>query len=385
MKGFQLSNNLSLLKNQGLYRQRLIIQSAQGVRPIIDGKQILSFCSNDYLGLANHPKIKQALIDGVNRWGVGSGSAHLVNGHSEAHHELELALAEFTGRDRALLFSTGYMANLAVVTALMSRHDQIYHDKLNHASLIDAVKLSGANSSRYRHLDYDQLQQLMLKNNSEHRQLVISDGVFSMDGDVADMNRIASICQENQAWYLVDDAHGFGVLGETGAGLLQQQGLNQLQTPILMATLGKAIGTSGAFVAGSEDLIETLIQSARPYIYTTAMPPALAVASLQSLNLVRQESWRREKLQLLIFELKKQLSSLDIELMPSDSPIQPLLIGDNKRALKISQHLCEVGILVTAIRPPTVAEGTARLRITLSTEHELDDINQLVLAIKKII
>ena len=371
-------------KQQGLYRRRLISQSAQGPRSIINGKSLLSFCSNDYLGLANHPDIKQAFIAAAEKYGVGSGSAHLVNGHSEYHHRCEQMLADFCGRDRALLFSTGYMANLAIATALTGRHDAIFQDKLNHASLIDAARLSDAGFRRYQHNDLNQLGRLLGKSRSDNinnRRLIMVDAVFSMDGDKADAKGLSTLAQQSDSWLMLDDAHGFGVLGQTGGGLCEEQGLNQQDVPILMATLGKAVGVSGAFVAGSEALIETLIQTARSYIYTTASPQANAAAVMESLRVMRHERWRQEKLFELIDYFKRQAARLDCELMPSDTSIQPIVIGDNHRTLAISERLFEQGIHVTAIRPPTVPVGTARLRITLSASHQKKDVDVLIQAL----
>ena len=375
---FDLKSELENKRRAGLYRQRLINSSAQGVRPTIDGQTLLSFCSNDYLGLANHKKIKLAFTQAVETYGVGSGAAHLINGHSCLHHDCEQRLAAFTGRDRALLFSTGYLANLGIASALLGRHDFVYQDKLNHASLIDAAKISGARLVRYRHNDTAQLASLLQENQAESRKLVMTDGVFSMDGDCADLAEIARISAQHQGWCMVDDAHGFGVLGKTGAGLLEQLELSQQQVPILMATLGKAVGTAGAFVAGSDDLIETLIQQARPYIYTTAAPPAIAAATLCSLDIIERESWRREKLQELIGHFCARMAAIEVELMPSDTAIQPILIGDNNRVLELGKNLMRAGIHVGAIRSPTVPVGSARLRVTLSAAHEKSDIDQLV-------
>jgi len=378
---FDLKPELDRKREAGLYRQRSVVSSAQGVRLMINGQSLLSFSSNDYLGLANHPDIKKAFINATEQYGVGSGAAHLITGHSQLHHECELRLAEFTGRDRALLFSNGYMANLAIASALVGRHDIIHQDKLNHASLIDAAKISGAKLKRYQHNDMAQLESSLVVGNTSTRQLIMTDGVFSMDGDCADLNRMSQIASQSNSACMVDDAHGFGVLGDTGAGLLEQCGLGQQQVPILMATLGKAIGTSGAFVAGSEALIETLIQQARPYIYTTASPPAIAAATLCSLNIVKRDNWRREKLQALIAYFQQRMESTKFELMPSDTAIQPIMIGDNNNALALSQKLLQLGIQVTPIRPPTVPAGSARLRITLSTSHEKADIDQLIKAL----
>ena len=375
---FDLKSELDKKRAAGLYRERSISSSAQGIRPTINGRQVLSFCSNDYLGLANHPDIKRAFIQAVETYGVGSGSAHLINGHSQLHHDCEQHLAEFTGRDRALLFSTGYMANLAITSALLGRHDFSYQDKLNHASLIDAAKICGAKLVRYRHKDNAQLASLLQENQTQGRKLVMTDGVFSMDGDCADMTEISRIAARYKSWAMVDDAHGFGVLGNTGAGLLEQLELTQKQVPVLMATLGKAVGTAGAFVAGSDELIETLIQQARPYIYTTASPPAIAAATMCSLAIIEQESWRREKLFELIAYFRDRMAGMEIKLIPSNTAIQPILTGDNNRTLELSKNLMREGIHVGAIRPPTVPVGSARLRVTLSAAHEKSDIDQLI-------
>ncbi len=374
----ELEPELEQRRGDGLYRQRRVIESAQGVETRIDGKSMLSFCSNDYLGLANHPDIKQAFVDAVADYGVGSGAAHLINGHSRLHEQCEQRLAEFTGRDRALLFSTGYMANIAIASALLGRNDLIYQDKLNHASLIDSAKLSDAKLIRYRHNDLKQLEALLSEGRRDHRRLVMTDAVFSMDGDCADVDSISRVAAEHGAWAMVDDAHGFGVLGERGAGLLEQLELNQDQVPILMATLGKAVGTAGAFVAGSTTLIETLIQKARPYIYTTASPPAIAAATLKSIDIIENETWRREKLSESIAYFRAQAAQLEVELMPSSTAIQPLVIGDNHQALSVSEALFKQDIHVTAIRPPTVPVGSARLRVTLSAMHEHEHIDQLI-------
>ena len=298
-----LKKDILQRKEHSLYRQRKIIEapsSASGcVHLNYSSKKLLSFCSNDYLGLAHHPAIAQQLKRGVDEYGAGSGAAHLVSGHSRAHHELEELLAEYTGRDRALLFSTGYMANLGIVNALMEKGDVIYQDKLNHASLIDAALLSNALSAsrlkRYPHNNIEYLAKLLEKNTPalNNRKLVMSDAVFSMDGDMAHVSQLASLCRETDAWLMLDDAHGFGVLGKNGAGIAEEFSLDQDKLPVYMATLGKAMGVSGAFVAGSETLIETLIQKARPYIYTTAMPPALAQALIMSIKISREESCRR--------------------------------------------------------------------------------------------
>ncbi len=370
-------------QQQQLYRSVYSSESPQQPRMVIDGKQVLTFCSNDYLGLANHPDVIKAFKKAADKYGVGSGAAHLINGHSIEHQKLEEALAEFTGRDRALLFSTGYMANLGVVNALLDQGDALFADRLNHASLMDAGLLSKARMRRYAHNDMDALKKLYVNKTINH-SMILTDGVFSMDGDTAQLNALATIAKQQQAWLMVDDAHGFGVLGETGAGLLQQEKMTQQDVPIFMATLGKAIGTAGAFVAGNDDLIEFLVQTARTYIYTTAMPPAIAAASRESLKRIQKENWRREKLQQLIIQFRQGARQLGLALFPSDTAIQPLMIGDVKSAISISEQLKKKGILVVAIRPPTVPEGTARLRITLSAAHTEKDVNLLLSALQEL-
>jgi 8-amino-7-oxononanoate synthase len=343
----------------------------------IDGEDLLSFCSNDYLGLANHPAVVRALQEGAQRWGVGSGAAHLVNGHSAAHHALEEELAAFVGYPRALLFSTGYMANLGVVGALLGHGDRLYEDRYNHASLLDAARYSGARLLRYAHSDSENLRQRLEDRDSGER-LIATDGVFSMDGDIAPLPELASSARQAQAWLLVDDAHGLGVLGAHGRGSLEYHGLSHTDVPLLMGTLGKGFGTFGAFVAGSADLIETLIQQARTYIYTTATPPALAEATRASLRLVQQENWRREKLQALIARFRAGAAQLGLHVMASATPIQPLLIGATDAAVALSERLRARGILVPSMRPPTVPEGAARLRITFSAAHDEAHVDRLL-------
>ncbi len=344
---------------------------------IIDGREVISFCSNDYLGLANHPEVIAAFKQGAEEYGVGSGAAHLVNGHTRAHHELEEELAEFTGRQRALLFSTGYMANLGVVSTLLKRGDTVFEDRLNHASLLDAGLLSGARLQRYQHCDTTELADKLV-NSKAQQKLILTDGVFSMDGDLAPVAKLVRIAKQHDSGLMVDDAHGLGVLGNTGAGTLEHCALSASEVPVLMATLGKACGTAGAFVAGSEDLIETLIQNARSYIYTTASPPAIAVATRKSLQLLQSESWRRQKLSTLICSFRQGAEQRKLPVMDSQTAIQPLMIGDTATAAQLSDTLFEHGILVTAIRPPTVPAGTARLRITLSTSHDESHVERLL-------
>jgi 8-amino-7-oxononanoate synthase len=373
---FDLSARLAERRAADLYRQRPLLQSPQGPQVVVDGQPLLAFCNNDYLGLANHPEVIKAWRDGAERWGVGGGASHLVIGHSSPHHALEEALAEFTGRPRALLFSTGYMANLGTVTALVGQGDTVLQDRLNHASLLDAGLLSGARFSRYLHNDAASLGNRLEK--ATGNTLVVTDGVFSMDGDIAELPTLAAAARAKGAWLMVDDAHGFGTLGATGAGIVEHFGLGLDDVPVLIGTLGKGFGTSGAFVAGSEELIETLVQFARPYIYTTSQPPALACATLRSLQLLRSEHWRREHLASLIAQFRQGAQQLGLTLMESFTPIQPILIGDAGRALQLSHLLRERGLLVTAIRPPTVPAGSARLRVTLSAAHTGAQVQQLL-------
>ena len=376
---FDLAARLAERRAADLYRQRPLLGSPQGPQVEVDGRRLLAFCSNDYLGLANHPQVIEAWRAGAQRWGVGGGASHLVIGHSTPHHELEEALADFTGRPRGLLFSTGYMANLGAVTALVGKGDSVLEDRLNHASLLDAGLLSGARFSRYLHNDAQSLASRLAK--AEGNTLVVCDGVFSMDGDVADLPALCAEARRHDAWVMVDDAHGFGTLGATGGGVVEQFGLGIDEVPVLVGTLGKAFGTAGAFVAGSDELIDTLVQFARPYIYTTSQPPALACATLKSLELLRSEHWRREHLAALIARFRQGAATLGLTLMESDTAIQPILIGDSGRAMALSRALRERGILVTAIRPPTVPAGSARLRVTLSAAHELDQVDRLLEAL----
>lgn len=376
-----LATELTERKRLQLYRSRQTLESPQGVLVRIEGREYLSFCSNDYLGLANHPQLIEAFKQGADRFGVGSGAAHLVTGHSYAHQALEEDLAEFVGRPRALLFSTGYMANLGVISALTGRGDVVYEDRLNHASLIDAAQISNAKLVRYPHLDLARLTG-KLAAQTRGQRLIASDGVFSMDGDCAPVAELARIAEHADAWLLIDDAHGFGVLGRDGRGCCAEQIAASSNELILMATLGKACGTFGAFVAGSEQLVETLIQQARTFIYTTAPPPAVAWAARRALQLVREAQPLRDHLENLIERFRIGAGQLASPLLPSTTPIQPLLVGDSGEALRLSRALSERGILVTAIRPPTVPDGTARLRITFSAQHTLEQVDRLLDALQ---
>jgi 8-amino-7-oxononanoate synthase len=376
-----LPEQLNTLANQGLYRTRRTVESAQGVYLQVNGKTVINFCSNDYLGLASHPAVVQAFKDAADSYGLGSGSAHLICGHSSAHHALEEELAAFTGRDRALLFSTGFMANMGAITALLGRGDAVYEDRLNHASLLDGGLSSGAKFKRYAHADTTHLAKLLAE--ASGNKLIVTDGVFSMDGDFAPLPELAAVAKAHDAWLMVDDAHGLGVIGQRGGGLLEYYGLSQTDVPVLMGTLGKGFGTFGAFVAGSETLVETLIQTARSYIYTTALPPAIAEATRASLKIVMTESWRRDKLHSLVARFRAGAEQIGLQLMPSPSPIQPIIIGDSLHTVAFSNALFDSGFLVSAIRPPTVAQGTARLRVTLSAAHEEEHVDCLLTALER--
>ncbi len=377
-----LTDNLDIQAKQGLYRSRRVIDSPQSVHLQLNGKAVINFCSNDYLGLANHPAIVQAFKNAADRYGVGSGSAHLICGHSTAHHALEDELAAFTGRERALLFSTGYMANIGVINALVGRGDSVFEDRLNHASLLDGGLSSGAKFKRYAHANNTHLDALLSQ--ATGNKLIVTDGIFSMDGDCAPLPELVAVAKNQGAWLMVDDAHGLGVMGKQGGGLLDHYGLSQDDVPVLMGTLGKGFGTFGAFVAGSEVLIETLIQAARTYIYTTALPPAIAEATRASLQIIKTENWRREKLNTLAAHFRFSAEQLGLHLLPSSSPIQPILIGDSQHTVAISNALLAAGFLVSAIRPPTVPQGSARLRVTFSASHEEWHVDGLLAALEKL-
>jgi 8-amino-7-oxononanoate synthase len=371
-----LAERLAQRRAQGLYRTRRLVEGPQGPELLVDGRRMLAFCSNDYLGLAADPRLAETMQRALGLYGLGAGAAHLVCGHSRAHHRLEEALAEFTGRERALLFSTGYMANLGVLSALLGRGDSVFEDRLNHASLIDGGLLSRAQLVRYPHADVQALEARLA--DAGGVRLVATDGVFSMDGDVAPVSALSAASARHGAWLMVDDAHGIGVLGPQGRGSVAAAGLGQAQVPILMGTLGKALGSAGAFVAGPADLIEGLIQFARPYVYTTAMPPALAEATRHSLQIAVEEEWRRERLHGLVQRFRHGAARLGLSLTESQTPIQAVLLGSSERATRWSDALARQGILVSAIRPPTVPAGSARLRITLSALHRAEQVEALL-------
>jgi len=372
-----LAQGLLEREQQHLYRRRRTLQSPQTPDMTVDGRSYLGFCSNDYLGLANHPQLIDAAQQATAAFGTGSGASHLVCGHSSEHHALEEELAAFTGRERALVFSSGYMANLGTINALVGKGDAVFEDKLNHASLLDGGLLSGARFQRFLHNDLASLEKKLVSTDAA-RKLIVVDSVFSMDGDLAPLPELAQLATKHGAWLMADDAHGFGCLGATGAGSAEHFGLSQSELPILMGTLGKAAGSYGAFVAGSHELIETLIQHARPYIYTTAIPPSVAASSRAALLVMRNEGWRREHLQVLIARFRQGAQQLGLQLMSSATAIQPIVIGSAEVTMAVAEKLRQQGILIGAIRPPTVPEGSARLRITLSAAHTEAHIDQLL-------
>jgi len=376
---------LAALRSAGLYRRRRIVEGrADGARQIVDGREVLVFCSNDYLGLAQDPRIAEAFARAAGDYGVGSGASHLVTGHHREHHALEEELAAFTGRPRALLFSTGYMANLGVACALVGRGDHVIEDRLNHASLLDAGLLAGARFSRFAHADAAALGRRLEACDAGHT-LVLSDGVFSMDGDLAPLPAMARACSRHRATLVVDDAHGLGVLGASGRGTLEHFGLSLDDVAVLVGTFGKAFGSFGAFAAGDEDHIELLIQRSRSYIYTTALPPAVAAATRAALAIVQAEGWRRERTLAHATRFRQLAQEAGLPLGASTTPIQPVLLGRPEAATAASEALAERGFLVAAIRPPTVPAGTSRLRVTFSAAHEERDVQRLVEALADVL
>ena len=375
---------LQAMEQDHLRRLRRTVEGYAGAdtitHAIVDGRELVNFCSNDYLGLARDPRLVAAMTAAATRYGVGAGAAHLVTGHTREHHALEEELAAFTGRDAALLFSTGYMANVGTVSAMANRGDLVLQDRLNHASLIDGALLSGARFSRYQHASVDDATR-RLEGGDERGRLIATDGVFSMDGDIAPVGRLALLAKKRNAWLLVDDAHGLGVLGARGGGVLELEGLGQAEVPLLVGTLGKAFGSFGAFVAGERDLIDFILQRARSYIYTTAIPPAVAAATRAALKIVREEGWRRTRLAALIARFRDAAAVRGIVVADSSTPIQPILIGDAERCLAASTALRDAGYWVSAIRQPTVPPGTERLRVTLSAAHTDSEVDGLVAAL----
>lgn len=379
-QGFEdIGRRLDGLRRDNMYRTRRRLSGRQGREVVVDGRRLLNFCSNDYLGLAGDRRVAEALKRGVDRWGVGAGASHLICGNTSAHAELEETLAAFTGRPRALVFASGYAANVGTINALLTVGDHVFEDRLNHASLLDGGWISRAQFAWYRHLDTADLRcGLARVASSPARKLIVSDGTFSMDGDQACLDELVAAGKRHRAWVYIDDAHGMGTHGARGVGAVDPARHGTDDVAVLVGTFGKAFGTSGAFVAGEEALIETLVQRARNYVFTTAMPSALAVATRASLELAQAEEWRRERLRALVRRFRAGLAAADYHPSSSESPIQPLVVGDPTRALGMSRALEERGFLVGAIRPPTVPEGTSRLRVTLSAAHREDDVDRLL-------
>jgi 8-amino-7-oxononanoate synthase len=377
-----LFDEIDQRKKDGLFRVRKTLDSAQGPLVTIDDNEFLNFSSNDYLGLANNEILKSAMIDAINEYGLGAGSSQLVVGHSKPHQKLEQKLASFLKRDAALVFPSGYQANLAVASALVDKNTVVVQDKLNHASLIDAARLSEGKFVRYRHKDLKHLE-LLLEKHKKHNLIIMTDGVFSMDGDYAPLVEIADLCKTYNATLIVDDAHGLGVLGESGAGLPEESGLNQDQLPLLIGTFGKSFGVSGAFVSGSALHIEAFIQKARAYIYTTAILPSIASTIDRAIDLVIDGDHLRQHIKTLVKSYKKKSNELGLKINESESHIQPFVIGGCNETVALSNELYKDKILATAIRPPTVPNGTSRLRLSITAAHNEEQVERLVCSIKK--
>ena len=378
--------DLDALARRDLRRTRrtLGVACEQRAYVTVDGRRLVNFSGNDYLGLARHPQVVEALTASAARTGAGSGASHLITGHGIEHEKLEDELAQFTGRERALLFSTGYMANLAAVAAFAGRGDLVALDRLSHASLIDAALLSRARMQRYAHADATAARRILERHSGEHDAVVATDGVFSMDGDIAPVPELARAAREHEAWLIVDDAHGLGVAGATGRGTLEHYGVGADEVPLLVGTLGKAFGCFGAFVAGRAHVVEYLMQKARSYIYTTALPQCVAAATRAALGIAQREPWRRERVHALVARFRAAAAAHGVPLSGSVTPIQPVPLGTERAALHASRELEAAGFCVTAIRPPTVPPGGARLRVTLSAAHTDAEVDALVEALARV-
>jgi 8-amino-7-oxononanoate synthase len=381
MSGFDFEHELDSLREQSLLRRRKVSDSACEPEVIVDGKPVLAFCSNDYLGLAAAPEIADALSTAAQQHGVGSGASHLISGHHRLHEQLETRLAEFSGLARTLTFSTGYMANMAVIATLAGRGDAVFSDALNHASLIDACRLSRAEIHKYPHCDVEALADQLAQSNAP-RKLVVTDAVFSMDGDLAPLPELIDLCERYDALMVVDDAHGFGVLGTNGRGVLSHFGIASPRI-VYMGTLGKSAGVAGAFVGGSTNLIEWLLQKGRTYIFTTAAPPPLAAALIKAIELVEHGNQKRAHLQTIIERFRTKLQTSRWKLLDSQTPIQPLVIGGNDETLQVAEKLMNEALWVPAIRPPTVQAGSSRLRISFSAAHTEAHVDRLVDALQR--
>jgi 8-amino-7-oxononanoate synthase len=377
---------LAALTRDQQRRQRRHVSGFAGsgsiLEPVVDDRRLINFCSNDYLGLAGDVRLVAAMQAAASKWGAGAGAAHLVTGHTQEHHALEEELAAFTGREAALLFSTGYMANVGVITALAARGEVVLQDRFNHASLIDGARQSDARLVRYTHGDVAAAAQ-QFAGADGRISLLATDGVFSMDGDIAPLPQLAALAAQHDAWLLVDDAHGLGVLGASGGGSVQQAGLDAEQVPLLVGTLGKALGSFGAFVAGSRDVVDLILQRARSYIYTTALPPAVAAATRAALKIVAEEGWRRERLAVLIARFRSGAAQRGLPVLSSPTAIQPVLLPGAAACLAASRALMDRGYWVGAIRHPTVAAGTERLRVTLCAAHSDEQVEGLLDALQE--
>jgi 8-amino-7-oxononanoate synthase len=383
-----VAGELAGLAARGLRRRRRCVgaMAAAGsiLEPVIDGRRLVNFCSNDYLGLAGEVRVAEAMRAAASRWGAGAGAAHLVTGHTTEHHALEEELAAFTGREAALLFSTGYMANAGAITALAARTEVVLQDRLNHASLVDGARQSGARLLRYRHGDAEEAARIAVEQ-GDRLALIATDGVFSMDGDVAPLRELAQLARRHQAWLLVDDAHGLGVLGEHGGGALEAAGLDAASVPLLVGTLGKAFGSFGAFVAGDRDTVELVMQRARSYLFTTALPPAAAAATRAALAIARSEGWRRQHLAQLVARFRSGAQQLGLPLAAASTAIQPIHVPGAMQCVAASEALLDRGFWVSAIRQPTVPAGTERLRVTLSAGHSEAQVDALLDALAQVL
>lgn len=377
----RISKTLDSLKEKDLYRVLRTVESAQGPRVNVDGRELLLLCSNDYLGLASHPKVRAAAKAAIGKYGFGSGASRLVSGSMSSHVMLEERIAEFKGCEAALLFNSGYAANTGVIAALAGRRDVIFSDRLNHASIVDGCRLSLAKVRRYRHCNTDHLESL-LNTSTDGERLIITDGVFSMDGDISPLKDIAALAKKHRAMLMVDDAHGTGVLGRSGRGTAEELGLSSGEIDIHMGTLGKALGGFGAYVAGSREFIDYLVNSARSFIYSTSLPPAAAAAAMAALDIVEREPDRRERLKKNADFMRNGLAELGFETGNSETAIIPVMAGDVGRACCMMESLLEGGVFAQAIRPPTVPEGTSRIRVTVTSEHSIKDIEWALGALK---
>lgn len=378
-----LQDTLTELEGKNLKRQLRLVEGSQGRKITIDGRAVLNFCSNNYLGLADDARLKKVAVESIERDGFGSGASQLVCGHMSAHRKLEEQLARFKGTEAALTFSSGYMANVGTLSALFDRDDIIFSDRLNHASIVDGILLSRAEFKRYPHNDMAAIEEMLKGAAGFKKRCIVTDSVFSMDGDLAPLPEICALAKKYQAFVMIDEAHGFGVLGENGKGAAEYFGVSEA-IDIQMGTLSKAAGSFGAYVAGSAELISFLVNRARSFIYTTALPPAVAASSVRAIEIIEGEPQLRRQLWDNTMYLLAQLKQMGFDTMTSQTPIIPILIKDSATAVEFSKRLFEVGIFVSAIRPPTVPVNTARLRLTIMATHTREDLDQLISQLKRI-